>query len=62
MPKRTVTQREIALAAKLEHLLVRMEPDLLASIDRWRLKQKEYLSRPEAIRRLTESGLSMASE
>jgi hypothetical protein len=33
-------------------VLVRMPPDELKPLDDWILKQKENLSRPEAIRRL----------
>lgn len=37
--------------------LVRMEDSLTSAIDRWREKQDDELSRPEAIRRLVELGL-----
>ena len=36
---------------------VRLPPEELAEIDGWILTQKEKLSRPEAIRRLTKIGL-----
>ncbi len=38
--------------------LVRMEEALTSAIDKWREKQDNKLSRPEAIRRLVELGLS----
>jgi hypothetical protein len=34
-----------------------MEDALTSAIDRWREKQEDQLSRPEAIRRLVELGL-----
>ena len=37
--------------------LVRMEDSLTSAIDKWRAKQDDELSRPEAIRRLVELGL-----
>jgi hypothetical protein len=36
---------------------VRLQPEQLAAIDSWRSHQPDKLSRPEAIRRLTEKGL-----
>jgi hypothetical protein len=37
--------------------LVRMDHSLTGAIDKWRDKQEDDLSRPEAIRRLVELGL-----
>jgi hypothetical protein len=37
---------------------VRMLDDLVEAVDRWTTKQREPLSRPEAIRRLVEIGLT----
>jgi hypothetical protein len=36
---------------------VRLEPDQLAALDAWIMKQAEPLTRPEAIRQLIERGL-----
>ena len=36
---------------------VRMQPDELAKLDKWRVKIVDEPSRPEAIRRLVELGL-----
>jgi hypothetical protein len=36
---------------------VRLLPEPLAALDAWIAKQREELSRPEAIRRLVEAGL-----
>jgi hypothetical protein len=36
---------------------VRLQPDLLASVDRWGTTQDDLPGRPEAIRRLVEIGL-----
>jgi hypothetical protein len=40
-----------------ESVHLRVLPDQSAAIDAWIAKQKERLSRPEAIRRLVELGL-----
>jgi hypothetical protein len=37
---------------------VRLPPDLLVALDRWRRKQSDPPGRPEAIRRLIEAGLN----
>jgi hypothetical protein len=37
-----------------EFIGVRCQPELLEAIDKWRRKQPDLPSRPEAIRRLTE--------
>jgi hypothetical protein len=39
---------------------VRLQPEPLASVDRWRRKQEDLPSRAEAIRRLVEQALSSA--
>jgi len=36
---------------------VRLQPDDLAALDAWRLKQPDNPSRPEAVRRLIQKGL-----
>ncbi len=41
---------------------VRLPPDALAAIDGWIRRQKEPLSRPEAIRRLVEIGLDTSKK
>ena len=38
-------------------VLVRLEVDQFEALDKWILKQKEPMTRPEAIRRLVELGL-----
>jgi len=37
---------------------VRLQPDQLAKVDRWREAQDEKPTRPEAIRRLIDNGLT----
>ena len=39
---------------------LRLEPGLLARVDRWAASQKDDPSRPDAIRRLVELGLAIA--
>ena len=39
-----------------------LEPGPLSEVDRWTEKQKEQLSRPEAIRRLVEIGLTVRTK
>lgn len=41
--------------------LVRMDDSLTSAIDRWRKNQDDEPSRPEAIRRLVEIGLTKSS-
>src|SRR5260370_37155127 len=41
-------------------IALRLEPGLLARVDRWAASQKDDPSRPEAIRRLVELGVSIA--
>jgi hypothetical protein len=38
---------------------VRIEAEQMAAIDRWRAAQSDVLTRPEAIRRLVDLGLSI---
>ena len=40
---------------------VRLPPELLKALDRWRAAQSDIPGRPEAIRRLTEAGLKAFS-
>lgn len=37
---------------------VRLQPDQIAAVDRWRSKQPDLPTRPEAIRRLVEKALA----
>jgi hypothetical protein len=46
---------------KGELIGVRLLPEPLAALDAWIAKQREPVSRPEAIRRLVEAGLATAS-
>ncbi|MHB9881059.1 hypothetical protein ACSMXM_15575 [Pacificimonas sp. ICDLI1SI03] len=39
-------------------IAVRVQPEMLAALDGWRKAQDDPPSRPEAIRRLVERGLS----
>jgi hypothetical protein len=41
---------------------MRWHADVLAALDAWIAKQREPLSRPEAIRRLVEAGLKATSK
>ncbi len=41
---------------------VRMPPEQLERLDRWIARLPEYVSRPEALRRLAERGLAAESE
>ncbi|MGY4333294.1 hypothetical protein ACVWWG_007711 [Bradyrhizobium sp. LB7.2] len=43
-------------------VMVRLQPDDLAAVDDWIAKQDDALTRPEAIRRLVEIGLSTDKE
>lgn len=43
-------------------ILVRGHEDFLQSLDKWIAKQKPRLSRPEAIRRLVELGLTLETK
>ncbi len=38
-------------------VLVRLQPDRLATLDAWIARQRDEMSRPEAIRRLIEAAL-----
>lgn len=60
MKKQTVIskkKRGPAPTGKGEPQLVRMQPDQINAIDRWRASQEDDPSRPEAIRRLVDVGL-----
>lgn len=46
---------------KGELIGVRLLPKPLAAVDAWIVRQREPLSRPEAIRRLVEAGLKVKS-
>jgi hypothetical protein len=41
-------------------IMVRLQPDPLAGVDRWASSQEDSPSRPEAIRRLVDLGLASA--
>jgi hypothetical protein len=43
-------------------VVVRMQPDPLAALDAWVAKQKDELTRAEAIRRLVELGLTVKTK
>lgn len=60
MKKQTVIskkKRGPAPTGKGEPQLVRMQPDQINAVDRWRASQEDDPSRPEAIRRLVDVGL-----
>jgi hypothetical protein len=60
MGKQTVEprkQRGPPTTGKGESLNVRLQPTEMAALDAWIAKQREELSRPEAIRRLVAAGL-----
>jgi metal-responsive CopG/Arc/MetJ family transcriptional regulator len=60
MAKRTVItqkRRGPAPTGKGTLIGVRLQPDLLARLDRWASGQDDKPSRPEAIRKLIEAGL-----
>jgi hypothetical protein len=44
-----------------EGIMVRMQPDQLAALDAWIERQGEATTRPKALRRLAEIGLSVGS-
>ena len=65
MPRQTVISRKRRgppPTGKGVPILVRIRPELLASLDAWIRKEGVSLSRPEAIRRLIELALSTKSE
>ena len=45
-----------------EMVATRLQPELLAAIDAWRREQPDLPSRPEALRRLAQSGLATESQ
>jgi Arc/MetJ-type ribon-helix-helix transcriptional regulator len=60
MPKQTVQpqkRRGPAPTGKGHPVQVRLQPDLLFSLDAWIAKQREHQSRPEAIREILERAL-----
>jgi hypothetical protein len=60
MKKQTVEpqkKRGPPATGKGESMHVRLQPAEMASLDAWIAKQREPVSRPEAIRRLIEAGL-----
>jgi len=50
------------MAPMTERFELRLDEQILASIDKWRTEQRELLSRAEAIRRLIVSGISRDSQ
>ena len=53
-------QRESPPSSKCTLIGLRLQPGLLARVDRWAASQKDDPSRPDAIRRLVELGLAIA--
>jgi hypothetical protein len=43
-------------------IVVRMQPDPLSALDRWVAKQPDHPTRPEAVRRLVDLGLTIKSK
>lgn len=51
-------EEELDMTPKTERFEMRLDEELLASVDRWRAQQEDLPSRAEAMRRLVERGLT----